>query len=123
MSDQAPFVARLRFFLSLAVWLAGATGAQAQIPVDTLREFPIDSNTSVLIQAPDGNAYALTSLTSGDGSVLRISPAGQTSGLVSFHGTYPTSLVEGGDGRLSGSNYSGRAIQWGAPGDIPVPAR
>ena len=69
-----------------------------------------------LLQASDGNFYALTSAggSNGDGAVLQISPAGAESVLYSFGGGADGqapfgSLIEGPDATLYGMTSGARA--------------
>jgi len=78
-----------------------------------------EPNHTALIQATDGNLYGVTSYggANGSGAVFRISPSGTLSPVYSFcslascaDGENPyTSLIQGSNGDLYGTTYSGGA--------------
>ena len=105
------------------LWLAMADVSAASDTFTSLASFNKtngnEPNHTALIQATDGNLYGVTSYggANGDGVVFRISPSGTLDAIYSFcslascaDGENPyTSLIQGSNGDLYGTTYSGGA--------------
>jgi len=105
------------------LWLAMAGVSAASDTFTSLASFNKtngnEPNHTALIQATDGNLYGVTSYggANGDGVVFRISPSGTLDAIYSFcslascaDGENPyTSLIQGSNGDLYGTTYSGGA--------------
>jgi uncharacterized repeat protein (TIGR03803 family) len=105
------------------LWLAMAGVSAASDTFTSLASFNKtngnEPNHTALIQATDGNLYGVTSYggANGSGAVFRISPSGTLSPVYSFcslascaDGENPyTSLIQGSNGDLYGTTYSGGA--------------
>ncbi len=99
---------------TLLIWLAAGKHAAA---LQTLFNFPVSpgSVTGSLIQGPDGNFYGTTSHggPTGNGTVFRVTPAGQLTTLVSDQANPAAGLVVGNDGLLYGLTGAGGAFGFG----------
>jgi len=105
------------------LWLAMAGVSAASDTFTSLASFNKtngnEPNHTALIQATDGNLYGVTSYggANGSGAVFRISPSGTLDAVYSFcslascaDGENPyTSLIQGSNGDLYGTTYSGGA--------------
>ena len=116
---RKPLLALLMRLLWAAALVPPAFGASAGVVLTSLHSFQVFNNgaqpSAGLVQGSDGNFYGTTSGggTNGDyGTVLKISTHGALTTLYSFTGSndgaYPrAALVQGNDGNLYGTTYSG----------------
>src|SRR4051812_48540563 len=91
--------------LSLASVLLVCNSARALEP-ETLFNFPVSVGTvtGTLVEGPDGNFYGTTSHGGplGNGTVFRVTPAGELTTIVSAVANPAAGLVVGNDGLLYG---------------------